>query len=69
MERDISLVTKFNTFEGKMSVMTPNYTSEACARAKICYMRSGSAPLGRQCPQGYVPMFYALPSAILIEIL
>lgn len=54
MEKDVSLVSKFNTFEGKTSMMTPNCTSEACAQAKICYMRSGSAPLGRQCPQGYV---------------
>ena len=54
MEKDIGLVSKFNTFEGKSSVMTPNCTNEACAQAKICYMRSGSAPLGRQCPQGYV---------------
>lgn len=52
MEKDITLVSKFNTFEGKSSVKTPNCTSQACAQAKICYMRSGSAPLGRQCPQG-----------------
>lgn len=52
MESDISLVSKFNTFEGKSSVKTPNCTSQACAQAKICYMRSGSAALGRACPQG-----------------
>ena len=53
METDSSLVEKFNTFQGKSSVLTPNCTSEACAKAKICYMRSGSAVLGRACPQGY----------------
>lgn len=53
MESDISLVSKFNTFEGKSSVKTPNCTNEACAQAKICYMRSGSVALGRACPQGY----------------
>ena len=53
METDISLVEKFNTYQGKSSIKTPSCTSEACATAKICYMRSGSAPLGRQCPQGY----------------
>ena len=53
METDITLVEKFNTFQGKSSVLTPNCTSQACAKAKICYMRSGSAVLGRQCPQGY----------------
>lgn len=53
MEADITLVEKFTTFQGKSSVKTPNCTSVACAKAKICYMRSGSAVLGRQCPQGY----------------
>ena len=46
-------MSKFNGFQGKMSVKTPNCTSQACADAKVCYMRSGSAPLGKQCPQGY----------------
>lgn len=53
MEGDISLVEKFNTFQGKSSIMTPNCTSVACQKAKVCYMRSGSAALGRACPQGY----------------
>ena len=53
MEKDISLVSKFNTYEGKMSVMTPNCTSPECAEAKICYIRSGSAALGLSCPPGY----------------
>ena len=50
MEEDISLVSKFNTYEGKSSVMTPNCTDHACAAAKICYMRSGSTALGLACP-------------------
>ena len=53
MERNNTLVSVFNTLEGKMSVKSPNCTNAACANAKICYMRSGSVPLGRQCPQGY----------------
>ena len=53
MEKDHSLVSTFNTFQGKSSVKSPNCTNDACAEAKICYMRSGSVPLGRQCPQGY----------------
>ena len=53
MEKDIGLVSKFNTYEGKMSVMTPNCTDAACAAAKICYMRSGSTALGMACPAGY----------------
>lgn len=53
MEEDYSLASTFNSYEGKLSVMTPNCTSEACARAKVCYIRSGSTALGRACPQGY----------------
>lgn len=53
MERNISLVSQFNTYEGKSSIMSPNCTNAACQAAKICYMRSGSVALGRACPQGY----------------
>ena len=53
METNRTMIEVFNTFQGKSSVKTPNCTNDACAAAKICYMRSGSAPLGRQCPQGY----------------
>lgn len=52
MTHNHTLVGMHNTFEGKMSVKTPNCTSDACAEAKICYMRSGSVALGKQCPQG-----------------
>jgi hypothetical protein len=52
MASNHTLVSMFNTFDGKMSVKTPNCTSTACAKAKICYMRSGSVALGKQCPQG-----------------
>ena len=53
MESNRSLVSQFNTYQGKMSVRSPNCTSVACAEAKICYMRSGSAALGRACPPGF----------------
>ncbi|KAK3377756.1 Metallo-dependent phosphatase-like protein [Podospora didyma] len=53
MEEDRTLATLFNTYQGKSSVRSPNCTSEACTAAKICYIRSGSAALGRQCPQGF----------------
>ncbi|KAI7548074.1 sphingomyelin phosphodiesterase-like protein [Hortaea werneckii] len=55
MEEDGSneLVSMFNTFQGKSSVRSPNCTNDACAEAKVCYMRSGSAALGQACPQGY----------------
>lgn len=53
MERNRTLVSVFNSYQGKMSVVSPNCTSEACAIAKVCYMRSGSVPLGLSCPQGF----------------
>ncbi|KAH8662327.1 Metallo-dependent phosphatase-like protein [Xylariales sp. PMI_506] len=53
MEANHTLVSEFNHLQGKSSVRSPNCTSDACAEAKICYMRSGSVPLGRQCPQGF----------------
>ena len=52
MESNHSLVSIFNTYEGKSSVKSPNCTNDACATAKICYMRSGSVALGLACPQG-----------------
>ncbi|KAK0727952.1 Metallo-dependent phosphatase-like protein [Lasiosphaeria miniovina] len=53
MEKDRTLATLFNTYQGKSSVRSPNCTSDACTAAKICYIRSGSAALGKQCPQGF----------------
>lgn len=53
MEVNKTLVEVFNTYQGKSSVRSPNCTSDACAQAKVCYMRSGSAPIGRACPQGF----------------
>lgn len=55
MEADTThaLMSQFNTYQGKSSVQSPNCTSDACAAAKVCYMRSGSVGLGRQCPQGF----------------
>jgi Calcineurin-like phosphoesterase len=52
MEKDHSLVSKHNTYQGRNSVKSPNCTSNACAEAKVCYMRSGNVALGRSCPQG-----------------
>lgn len=54
MESNRSLVETFNKYQGKSSILSPNCSSNACAQAKVCYMRSGSAPLGKQCPQGLV---------------
>ncbi|KAK6067837.1 calcineurin-like phosphoesterase [Seiridium cupressi] len=53
MEQNRTLVSVFNGFQGKSSIRSPNCTNTACANAKVCYMRSGSVALGRQCPQGF----------------
>lgn len=47
------LTQRFNTYQGKSSVKSPVCNTTACAHAKACYMRSGSAALGQECPQGY----------------
>ncbi|KAI9455922.1 Metallo-dependent phosphatase-like protein [Lactarius psammicola] len=53
MEANPSLVTTFNEFQGKQSVLTPDCTGD-CIAAKICYMRSGSASIAIQnCPRGF----------------
>ena len=52
MEKNNTLVSVHNTYQGKSSVMSPNCTSAACAAAKVCYMRSGSVALGVSCPKG-----------------
>lgn len=52
MEKNVTLVSVQNSYQGKLSSKSPNCTSVACQKAKICYMRSGSVALGSQCPQG-----------------
>ncbi|TFK56749.1 sphingomyelin phosphodiesterase [Heliocybe sulcata] len=53
MEADPSLVTTFNTYQGKSSVRSPSCTG-TCVTAKICYLRSGSSSIAVQnCPAGY----------------
>ncbi|PSS02476.1 Metallo-dependent phosphatase-like protein [Coniella lustricola] len=53
MEANRTLVELQNKFQGKSSVLSPNCTNQACQDARVCYMRSGSVGLGRQCPQGF----------------
>lgn len=48
-----ALVQQFTVYQGRNSPRSPNCTSQACVDAKICYMQSGSGPLGKLCPQGY----------------
>jgi len=53
MEADSSLVTTFNTFQGKSSILTPPCVDD-CIVAKICYIRSGSVSIATQnCKPGF----------------
>ncbi|KAF8963912.1 Metallo-dependent phosphatase-like protein [Flammula alnicola] len=53
MEANSSLVTTFNTFQGKGSVLTPPCVGD-CITAKICYMRSGSVSIAtKNCQAGF----------------
>lgn len=44
-----TVVEMYNFFETKSSVVTQNCSSAACAKQKVCYIRSGSGTLGRNC--------------------
>ncbi|WVQ68661.1 uncharacterized protein L199_006870 [Kwoniella botswanensis] len=49
-----ALVNLYNAHQGKMSIRSPNCTSTDCIEAKVCYIRSGSAPLGLdRCQPGF----------------
>lgn len=53
MDKDTTLVQKFNTFQGKTSARTKPCV-DACVTAKICYIRSGSVPIAKQnCVTGF----------------
>ncbi|KAF8899142.1 Metallo-dependent phosphatase-like protein [Infundibulicybe gibba] len=53
MEADLSLVSTFNTLQGKTSIHTPPCTGN-CSIAKICYIRSGSSPIAtKNCQLGF----------------
>ncbi|KAJ7361161.1 sphingomyelin phosphodiesterase [Mycena albidolilacea] len=53
MEANSSLVATFNTLQGKSSILTQPCTGD-CIKAKICYIRSGSAAIAKQnCIQGF----------------
>ncbi|PWY98538.1 sphingomyelin phosphodiesterase [Testicularia cyperi] len=47
------LVQQFTVYQGRNSPKSPNCTSTECVAAKICYMQSGSAPLGKECIGGF----------------
>lgn len=47
------LVQQFTVYQGRNSPKSPKCLTDECVQAKICYMQSGSAILGKQCIQGY----------------
>ncbi|KAL9938090.1 hypothetical protein V8E36_002713 [Tilletia maclaganii] len=53
MEARPSLVQTFTVFQGRNSSHSPPCTTPDCVSAKICYMRSGSGPIGKLCPPGF----------------
>ncbi|KAI9737357.1 MAG: hypothetical protein M1834_009511 [Cirrosporium novae-zelandiae] len=53
MEGNSSLIERFNTLQGKSSVESPLCDTKKCWEAKICYIRSASVALGRECRQGF----------------
>lgn len=50
-----TLVEMYNLYETKSSVVTKNCSTSACAKQKACYIRSGSAQLGRMCGESSGP--------------
>ncbi|KAJ9477988.1 putative acid sphingomyelin phosphodiesterase [Pseudozyma hubeiensis] len=47
------LVQQFTVYQGRNSPKSPKCVEDECVAAKICYMQSGSAILGKECKQGY----------------
>jgi len=50
-----TLVELYNLLETKSSVVTKNCSTSACGKQKVCYIRSGSAALGRACGDSHGP--------------
>lgn len=47
------LVQQFTVYQGRNSSRSPPCVAADCVAAKICYMRSGSSIIGKQCPRGF----------------
>ncbi|KAI0347728.1 sphingomyelin phosphodiesterase [Trametopsis cervina] len=53
MQQNTSLITQFNTFQGKTSLLSPVCTGN-CTLAKVCYIQSGSVAIAKQnCIPGF----------------
>ena len=53
MEARPALLDLHHLYQSRKSPRSWLCASAECHRAKLCYMRAGSASQGRQCPQGY----------------
>ena len=53
MEQRPALLELHHLYQSRKSPKSPKCGTAACHKAKLCYMRSGSGSLGRQCPKGY----------------
>ena len=49
MLQNQTLVELYNLYETKSSVVTESCSTKACAKQKVCYIRSGSGALGLAC--------------------
>ncbi|WFD00867.1 hypothetical protein MYAM1_003622 [Malassezia yamatoensis] len=53
MQARPSLLELHHVYQSRKSPQSWKCNTAECHKAKLCYMRSGSASLGRQCPKGY----------------
>ena len=53
MEKRPELITLHQIYQGRNSPMSPPCDNDKCYKAKVCYMRSSTSALGRQCPSHY----------------
>lgn len=51
MLNNTQLSNMYTRYSTKSSVVTPDCSTLACAKRTACYLRSGSAELGRSCPK------------------
>lgn len=47
------LVQQFTVYQGRNSSLSPPCVTDECVKAKVCYMRSGTALQGQRCPRGF----------------
>lgn len=53
MEQRPELIELHHMYQGRNSPRSPACNTDKCHKAKLCYMRSASSNLGRNCPSGF----------------